>query len=361
MRLVALLCLLGFALTASAASVYKWTDEHGRVHYTQTPPPDFEGEVSERVVEAPKGEGLGEYCSAVRRFAYELAVAMARRVPLADAVSVARSVDSKLLQAGAEEAQLQEVAFFVYGKQAGYRSRQMSLQTIASLAETSCLSGNFAMVKGPRQAGAKPAGKRSGSGWFAERGLVVTSLHVVEGAAEITLHLSDGRSVAATLIEEDARNDLALLSTSERSVAGLPVRFDEVGIGTAVFTIGFPHAQTMGVRPKLSDGVVSSTAGLRDDPSQYQISVPVQAGNSGGPLVDMQGRVIGVVAAKLRANNMLRATGDLTENVNYAVKAGRLRTILGASEPPGAAGAGSRSLDVLAKEVEASVVRIVVQ
>ena len=331
------------------------------MHYSQTPPPDFEGEVSERAVDAPKGEGLGEYCAAVRRFAYELAVAMARRVPLADAVSVARSVDKQLLDAGAEEAQLQEVAFFVYGKEPGYRAKQISLQTIASLAETSCRSGNFAMVKGPKSKQAKSEGKRSGSGWFADRGLVVTSLHVVDGASKVTLHLPDGRSVPAQVIERDKPNDLALLSTRERGIPALSVRFDEVGIGTAVFTIGFPHAQTMGVRPKLADGVVSSSAGLRDDPSQYQISVPVQAGNSGGPLVDMQGRVVGVVAAKLRAENMLHATGDLTENVNYAVKAGRLRSMLNMLDEPEPKPTRAQPLDVLARQVEASVVRIVVE
>jgi S1-C subfamily serine protease len=77
----------------------------------------------------------------------------------------------------------------------------------------------------------------------------------------------------------------------------------------------------MGVSQKLTSGDVSSLSGLSDDPRLLQISAPVQSGNSGGPLLNMNGEVVGLISAKLSATQVLNKTGDLTQNVNYAVKA----------------------------------------
>nr|WP_282452619.1 trypsin-like peptidase domain-containing protein [Lysobacter sp. CAU 1642] len=359
--MIALLCLLTLSVGAEASKIYKWTDEQGRVHYTQTPPPASATEESTRTIRGAgePSEGMKVYCRAVREFAMGLGHAMSSRVPLEAAVAAARTAEDKLRELGAQDSQAREVAYFVYGMEPGYRARRITVDGIATLAHTQCLTGNFAVIKGLREdTPATAGGRRSGSGWFARPGVVVTSLHVVKGAESITLHLSDGESASARLLDQDEANDLAVLATSARHLPGLPVRGEEVGIGTAVFTIGFPHANVMGVKPKLSNGVISSTAGLRDDPSQYQISVPVQAGNSGGPLLDMQGRVVGIVAAKLRANNMLRNTGDLTENVNYAIKSTRLAGMLSGVADGETA---SASLEQLAGAAGPSVVRIVVE
>jgi S1-C subfamily serine protease len=76
-----------------------------------------------------------------------------------------------------------------------------------------------------------------------------------------------------------------------------------------------------GVEPKYTDGKISSLSGMRDDPSEYQISVPVQPGNSGGPLCDINGEVVGIVVARLSDVAALRESGAVPQNVNYAVKA----------------------------------------
>ena len=81
-------------------------------------------------------------------------------------------------------------------------------------------------------------------------------------------------------------------------------------------------------RPKLAKGEIGSLAGIQDDPRYFQISVPVQPGNSGGVLVDARGNVVGIVAAKLDASAALAATGSLPENVNYAVKSSLLLSFL---------------------------------
>jgi S1-C subfamily serine protease len=113
----------------------------------------------------------------------------------------------------------------------------------------------------------------------------------------------------------------------------LPLSSSPVKTGAAVLTMGYPHPDLLGSKPKLTEGVVSATSGVGDDPRVLQISVPVQAGNSGGPLINMEGEVVGVVMAKLNAVKMLKWTGDLPQNVNYAIKIPYL-TVLLSSAPP---------------------------
>lgn len=90
--------------------------------------------------------------------------------------------------------------------------------------------------------------------------------------------------------------------------------------GHEVFTVGFPNVGLQGFAPKLSMGIVASLSGARDDFRSFQISNPIQPGNSGGALLDDKGNVIGVVTAKLSQAAAVATTGTLAENVNYAVK-----------------------------------------
>jgi hypothetical protein len=93
-------------------------------------------------------------------------------------------------------------------------------------------------------------------------------------------------------------------------------------------TIGFPNPEVQGLAPKFTQGTISALSGFSDSPNTLQISVPVQPGNSGGALVDMSGRVVGVVVGRLNAVTMARETGALSENVNYAVKGTHLLAFL---------------------------------
>jgi S1-C subfamily serine protease len=87
-----------------------------------------------------------------------------------------------------------------------------------------------------------------------------------------------------------------------------------------VVTYGFPLAGLLSSGPTLTTGEVSALAGLRNNEQQYQISAPVQPGNSGGPLLDMSGNVVGVIVSKLNAQRIAQQTGDIPQNVNFAVK-----------------------------------------
>ena len=126
--------------------------------------------------------------------------------------------------------------------------------------------------------------------------------------------------ISAKVVKVDAANDLALLKAEGR-FAALPVAASRgVKLGGTVATVGFPNIGLQGFAPKLAKGEIASLSGASDDARYFQISVPVQPGNSGGALVDERGNVVGVVSAKLSARAALAASGSLPENVNYAVK-----------------------------------------
>ena len=101
-----------------------------------------------------------------------------------------------------------------------------------------------------------------------------------------------------------------------------------VTLGGTVVTVGFPDPGLQGFSPKLAKGEIAALAGAGDDARYFQISMPVQPGNSGGALVDEKGNVVGIVSAKLDAAAALAASGSLPENVNYAVKSSFLLSFL---------------------------------
>jgi S1-C subfamily serine protease len=104
-------------------------------------------------------------------------------------------------------------------------------------------------------------------------------------------------------------------------VAALAVQSSRaVKVGQEVFTLGFPNIQFQGTEAKYTQGNINSLSGIGDDPRLFQISAAVQPGNSGGPLLDAEGQVIGLVVAKLDEIATAQATGSLPQNVNYALK-----------------------------------------
>ena len=111
--------------------------------------------------------------------------------------------------------------------------------------------------------------------------------------------------------------------------APLPITSSRaVKLGGTVVAVGFPNIGLQGFALKLAKGEIASLSGAGDDARYFQISVPVQPGNSGGALVDERGNVIGIVSAKLDASVALAASGALPENVNYAVKSSYLLSFL---------------------------------
>jgi uncharacterized protein len=150
-------------------------------------------------------------------------------------------------------------------------------------------------------------------------GCLVTNFHVVTAGSHLKVSTPNGVQLAK-VVKTDQAHDLALLKIDSK-VAGLPiVDSGSVRLGQSVFAIGFPNVDVQGFKPKLTKGEVSSLAGIQDDERYFQISVPLQPGNSGGPLLDTHGNVVGVTSAGLNAAKTLNITGSLPQNVNYAVK-----------------------------------------
>ena len=160
-----------------------------------------------------------------------------------------------------------------------------------------------------------------GSGFFVTAdGHLVTNFHVVKGANRIEARYKE-RTFQASVVAIDTNYDLAVVRVEGDHFPCLPLSSRaSADLGEPVFTIGFPNIDVQGLAPKYTDGKISSISGIQDDKAQYQISVPVQPGNSGGPLCDNNGEVVGVVVSRLNDMAMLRAESALPQNVNYAVK-----------------------------------------
>ena len=170
--------------------------------------------------------------------------------------------------------------------------------------------------------------KANGAGFFiTDDGYLLTNFHVVAEAVRLRVQTKAG-ALSAQLVKTDPANDLALLKVSGIS-RGLPVASSRtVKLGSTVATVGFPNLALQGFAPKLAKGEIGALTGAQDDPRFFQISVPLQPGNSGGALVDERGNVVGVVSAKVSAKAALATSGALPENVNYAVKSSLVLSFL---------------------------------
>jgi serine protease Do len=173
----------------------------------------------------------------------------------------------------------------------------------------------------------------SGSGFVVAPGLLLTNAHVVQNCRRILARNAAGRTARARLRTADPGRDLALLQVPKEFGPPLVFRNSPAVLrGESVVTYGFPLTGLLSSGPTLTTGSVSALTGLRDTPVHYTISAPVQPGNSGGPLLDAQGHVIGVVVAKLNAAQVARLTGgDIPQNVNFAIKGDEVLAFLRAS------------------------------
>ena len=162
----------------------------------------------------------------------------------------------------------------------------------------------------------------TGTGFVVAQGRALTNYHVVEDCRGVRLRTAGGQEMTARVLAADRQRDLALLEVPAN--AGPPLAFRREGAavrrGEGVVTYGFPLSGILSSGPTLTTGEISALAGLADNQQQFQISAPVQPGNSGGPLLDMGGNVVGVIVSKLNAQRVAQRTGDIPQNVNFAVK-----------------------------------------
>lgn len=170
------------------------------------------------------------------------------------------------------------------------------------------------------------SGGWTGTGFALKNGYIVTNNHVVENSTSIVVLGVNGdhnTEYEATVVGVDAKNDLALIRITDsrfRGFANVPYAIvnRQCEVGEDVFVLGYPLTTYMGEEIKLTNGIISSRSGYQGDITTYQISAPVQPGNSGGPMFDKNGNIVGIVNAGIPG----------AENVGYAIKSSYLFTLV---------------------------------
>jgi S1-C subfamily serine protease len=190
----------------------------------------------------------------------------------------------------------------------------------------------------PDSAPAKPDRlfDQKGTGFLvSSNGHLVTNAHVVQGCVgDIQGNPSGEAPAKLRLVSSDETNDLALLQVTGSFKDVAKIRDKAIQSGDSVVAIGYPFHGLLTSDFTVTTGIVSSLSGVLNDTRFLQISAAVQPGNSGGPLLASSGDVVGVVAAKLNAIKFVRATGNIPENINFAIKTGALRDFLDNSVVP---------------------------
>ncbi len=169
-------------------------------------------------------------------------------------------------------------------------------------------------------------GEKAGSGFFVNQaGDIVTNAHVVSGCRRI----QTAGKAPMKILGLDADIDLAVLHADLTPADVALLRFaPPPRVGEDVLAFGFPLPGLLSTEGNVTVGILSATRGVGDDPHVFQMTAPVQSGNSGGPLVDMSGNVVGVVVSKLDAATVSQRTGDVPQNVNFAIKAAEVAVFL---------------------------------
>ncbi len=170
-------------------------------------------------------------------------------------------------------------------------------------------------------------GKGCGTGWFISPNLLVTCAHVIGDYEDISFKTENGKRVPCRVVAKDEFEDLVVLKAMQPTKTYLRIG-EDAGLATEVFTLGYPNPDVMGTTIKYTTGVISATTGLQGDPLEYQFTAPVQPGNSGGPLFDSSGKVVGVVVSRLESVVVETLTESKVQNVNFAIKISALRNLL---------------------------------
>lgn len=189
----------------------------------------------------------------------------------------------------------------------------------------------FPQVSGAEITFAKGDYKASGSGFFLTTdGIIGTNAHLLNNVNHIEISISNeigNFTYKAKAILVDSKNDVALIKIDDslfKGLSSIPYGISEkADIGEKVFTIGYPLETVMGANYKVNDGIISAKTGMADDVRYYQISIPLQPGNSGGPLFDKSGNIIGITSSGLKS----KGNAPQVENVNYAIKSSYLMSL----------------------------------
>lgn len=208
--------------------------------------------------------------------------------------------------------------------------------------------------------GRPPRGSEfSGSGFAVDESHILTNAHVIEGAHKINAG-SDRFTAPAEVVLSDERNDIALLRVERALPAAARFRSEiDIHLGEDVIVLGFPLQGLLGSGPQATGGNVSALCGIGNDTSVLQFSAPIASGNSGGPILDQSGLVVGLVHASLNLDR-IREGGSSAENINFGVKGAVVRSFLATIgiEPRLSPAVASRTRADIVREARSYIYRI---
>jgi S1-C subfamily serine protease len=221
---------------------------------------------------------------------------------------------------------------------------------------------------GPQAAGTQPR-VSTGTAFFATwEGVLVTNHHVVGRAGHVQVKLDDGDLVDARVLALDEKNDLALLKVDAIRTPLHVRETNDLARGQKVFTLGYPLVSLQGQEQKATFGRVNALSGYQDDERFAQIDVPIQPGNSGGPLINERGEVVGIITSMLHPAATMRVAGVVPQNVNYAVKSDLAADLLKRAAAhsaltlePARSDPTAPEVETLIDDIEDSVVLVVAQ
>jgi serine protease Do len=219
------------------------------------------------------------------------------------------------------------IRFYIMGSQKPLDALSLYGSMAAILKTIECLKSRQNPQLPTR--GKKPGGEdsdqvaESGSGIIvSDQGHILTNHHVVKNCSSIHVTQLGDIPRAANILRSDPTNDLVIIKIKNEELTGNPAKFktDSVKQGENIAVYGFPLAGALSLTGNVVSGNITSLSVLMDDTRFFQISAPVQPGNSGGPLIDSSGLIVGVVTSRISDVAVAKATGASPQNVNFAIK-----------------------------------------
>ena len=225
-------------------------------------------------------------------------------------------------------AQLCSKASHYSGGKKAWRKDYSSKKYVTEAKKNGVSCGVQVVVKKEKPVDNKTYKVASGTGFYVSNsGHIITNHHVIDGCKDMKV-ISQGRMIETLILANDPLNDLALLKAKEDSKTYFSINNKQPEELQDVIVAGFPFGDKVSSSIKFTQGIVSSLTGIGDNYSQMQIDAALQPGNSGGPIMDNRGNVIGVAVAKLSLKKIMDDYGVVPENTNFGIKASAVRNLM---------------------------------
>lgn len=197
----------------------------------------------------------------------------------------------------------------------------------------------------------------SGTGFFiTNAGHIVSNNHVIDQCNIVNAYYK-GDAKPLKILAIDRKNDLAILKAELRPDDTFPIAREDAILLEEIYVAGYPFGKSISGSVKVTKGVVSSLSGLGNNYSNLQIDASLQPGNSGGPIVNKKGNVVGVAVAKLDYKKVIEAFNTIPENTNFGVKSSTLNQFLNANKVRSSSPKGSEmSIRDIGEKIEKATV-----